>query len=142
MSIDLHTYERLGDLEAPFTLTAKNGRRQRDRERLRESMRCDVAPLSFEEYRAGQPCPGCGRPYIDAELFENKGTMYFTNEERARYQAEETQGHPRFLWIYPTWRLRVADRALREVLPDAAVVARATATNRHADDGDDAEAAA
>ncbi|WP_207568358.1 hypothetical protein, partial [Mycobacteroides abscessus] len=91
MAVDLDTYEGLGDLDAPFVLTAKAERRQRDRERLRESMRCDVAPLSFEEYSAGQPCPGCGRPYIDAEPFENKGTMYFTDEERARYEAEETQ---------------------------------------------------
>ena len=50
-------------------------------------MRCDVAPLSFEEYSAGAPCPGCGRPYRDDEPFEFRGTMHLSGRERERYEA-------------------------------------------------------
>lgn len=90
MPADLDAYECLGDLETPFRLTAKDERRQRDRQTLRDSVRCEVAPLTYEQYRAGAPCPGCRRPYVDAEPFENKGTMHFSDAERARYDAEET----------------------------------------------------
>lgn len=89
MPVDLSSYEQLGDLDAPFELSTKDERRQRDRQHLRDSIRCEVAPLTFEQYRAGRPCPGCSRPYIDDEPFESKGTMYFTDDERARYDAEE-----------------------------------------------------
>ena len=98
MSSDLDPYERLGDLDAPFTVTIKDERRQRDRQHLRDSMHCEVAPLTFEQYRAGQPCPGCGRPYIDAAPFEPRGTMFFSDSERARYGAEEV----RFKEAHPT----------------------------------------
>ncbi|MCW2659269.1 MAG: hypothetical protein JWP83_421 [Mycobacterium sp.] len=91
MPADLDTYECLGDLETSFRVTAKDERRQRDRQRLRDSMRCEVAQLSYEQYRAGAPCPGCRRPYVDAEPFENKGTMHFSDAERARYDDEETR---------------------------------------------------
>jgi hypothetical protein len=69
MVADLDAYERLGDLDAPFAVTVKDERRQRDRQLLRDSMHCEVAPLTYEQYRAGQPCPGCGRPYVDADPF-------------------------------------------------------------------------
>lgn len=97
MPADLDVYERLGDLDAPFIVTTKDERRQRDRQRLRDSMHCEVASLTYEQYRAGQPCPGCGRPYVDAEPFESKGTMNFSDAERARYDAEEDlfkKAHP------------------------------------------------
>lgn len=85
MPIDLDAYERVGDLAKPFEVTAKDARRQDGRQRLRHSMRCDVAPLMFEQYRAGAPCPGCGLPYVDSEPFDFKGTR--TSVVRARAKA-------------------------------------------------------
>lgn len=89
MQSDLDTYERLGDLDAPFAPDVKHERRQRDRQRLRDSVHCDTAPLTYEQHRDGLPCPGCHRPYVDLEPFENKGTLHFSDAERARYDAEE-----------------------------------------------------
>jgi hypothetical protein len=89
--VDLDDYERLGDLDKPFYVDAKDTRRQQDRERLRDSMRCDVAPLTFEQYRAGVPCPGCGLPYVDSEPFDFKGTINLSDDERVRYDAEESR---------------------------------------------------
>lgn len=89
MSADLDAYERLGNLDAPFVLSTKDKRRQQGRQRLRDSMQCEVASLTYEQYRAGRPCPGCGHPYIDAEYFEPKGTMHFSGSERARSDADE-----------------------------------------------------
>jgi len=60
-------YERLGDIEAPFQLTKKHHRAQQDRAQMVESMRGEVPGLTYEAYRAGAPCPGCGRPYIDGD---------------------------------------------------------------------------
>jgi hypothetical protein len=91
VSIDLDAYERLGDLAKPFEVSAKDTRRQQDRQRLRDSMRCDVAPLTFEQYRAGTPCPGCGLPYVDAEPFDFKGTLNLSDAQRVRYDAEESR---------------------------------------------------
>ena len=54
-------------------------------------MRCDVTPLTFEQYEAGAPCPGCGHAYRDAEPFEFKGTMHLSDHERERYDAEESR---------------------------------------------------
>ncbi len=90
MTVEETAYEQVGDLEAPFSLSAKEVRRQRDREQLRESMRCDVAPLSVEEYSAGAPCPGCGRPDRDAEPFEFRGTMHLSGREKEHYEAEQS----------------------------------------------------
>jgi hypothetical protein len=42
-------------------------------------------------------CEGCGRELLSAEPWEFKGTMYFTPEERERYENEEIrfkQDHP------------------------------------------------
>ncbi|GAA4127940.1 hypothetical protein [Actinomadura keratinilytica] len=89
--VDLTEYERRGDLDAPFELTRKHERAQKTAERIREAVRCDVAPLTWEAYVAGEPCPGCGLPYRDGEPWDFKGTMYFTEEERARYDAEEAR---------------------------------------------------
>ena len=47
--------------------------------------------LTREEFLARKPCPGCGRPLLDEERWESKGTMYFTDDERARYEAEEAR---------------------------------------------------
>lgn len=91
MTVDDATYEQVGDLGAPFCLSAKDERRQRDREHLRESMRCDIAPLGFEEYSAGAPCPGCGRPYRDTEPFEFRGTMHLSGRDKERYEAEQSR---------------------------------------------------
>ena len=88
---DLTDYERRGDLNAPFELTRKHERTQTDAARLREATRCDVPRLPWEAYLAGAPCPGCGLPYCDDERWEFKGTMHFTDEERARYDAEEAR---------------------------------------------------
>jgi len=38
--------------------------------------------------KLGAPCPGCGRPYRDAEPWEFRGTINLNPEERARYDAE------------------------------------------------------
>ena len=91
MPVDTNAYEQLGDLDAPFEISTKGERRQRDHVQLRESMRCDVTPLTFEQYEAGAPCPGCGRAYRDAEPFEFKGTMHLSDRERERYDAEESR---------------------------------------------------
>jgi hypothetical protein len=85
---DTAEYERLGDLDSPFAVTARHERAQRERERLRDAVRCDVAPLTYEAFQAGAPCPGCGRPYRDAEFWEFRGTINLNPEERARYDAE------------------------------------------------------
>ncbi|GAA0358184.1 hypothetical protein GCM10010151_54840 [Actinoallomurus spadix] len=89
--IDLTEYERRGDFDAPFELTKKHERVQKESECIREAVRCDVAPLTWEAYVAGEPCPGCGLPYRDEEPWDSKGTMYFTEEERVRYDAEEAR---------------------------------------------------
>lgn len=91
MSIDLGGYERLGDFERPFELSVKDERRQQDRQRLRDSIRCDVESLTFEQYSAGVPCPGCGRPYVDVEPFDFKGTLNLSDDGRLRYDAEESR---------------------------------------------------
>ncbi|MCH9736964.1 MAG: hypothetical protein K0U78_20830 [Actinomycetia bacterium] len=98
MPDEFHTYETLGDLDAPFEVSAKDERRQQDRQRLADSMRCDIAPLTYEQYRAGAPCPGCGRPYIDREPFEFRGTMNLSEPERKRYDAEQS----RFIATHPS----------------------------------------
>jgi hypothetical protein len=87
----LADYERRGQLDAPFELTRKHHQAQRECERIRDAVRCDVARLTCEPYVAGEPCPGCGVPYRDDEPWESKGTMHFTEEERARYDAEEVR---------------------------------------------------
>jgi hypothetical protein len=91
VSFDLDAYERLGDFDRPFELSVKDERRQQDRQRLRDSMRCDVESLAFEQYSAGVPCPGCGRPYVDAEPFDFKGTLNLSDDDRLRYNAEESR---------------------------------------------------
>jgi hypothetical protein len=89
--VDLSEYQQVGDLEAPFELTKKHERSQKQSEQIRESVRCDTPPLSWEEYAAGEPCPGCGLPYRDGSGWESKGTMYFTDEERELYDTEEAR---------------------------------------------------
>ncbi|WP_319446903.1 MULTISPECIES: hypothetical protein [unclassified Mycobacterium] len=91
MATDLDAYQRLGDLEKPFELSAKDERRQQDRLRLRDSMRCDVRSLTYDQYSAGAPCPGCGLPYVDAEPFDFKGTMNLSDVGRLRYDAEQSR---------------------------------------------------
>jgi hypothetical protein len=94
---DLTEYAGTGDIDAPFEVTKQDERRQRQAEEIRDSVTCRTPPLSWEEFAAGAPCPGCGMPYVDAERWESKGTMYFTPEERERYEAEESaykQRHP------------------------------------------------
>ena len=91
MMVDLSEYERVGDLEAPFELTKTHQRAQEQSEQIRDAVRCDATPLTWEEYVAGAPCPGCGLPYSDESGWESKGTMYFTDEERALYEAEEAR---------------------------------------------------
>lgn len=95
--VEITEYEKRGDLDALFELTKKAERAQAEAERMSEALRCDVPSLTWEEYLAGRACPGCGRPYRDDEHWESKGTMYFTDQERARYEAEEArfrQDHP------------------------------------------------
>ncbi|PFG69061.1 hypothetical protein B0O41_3912 [Propionibacteriaceae bacterium ES.041] len=87
--VEITDYERRGDLDAPFELTKKAEWAQRQSEQIRDAVRCEVPSLTWEQYVAGEPCPGCGRPYRDEEHWESKGTMYFTDEERARYDAEQ-----------------------------------------------------
>lgn len=47
--------------------------------------------LTWDEYVAGAPCPGCGLPYRDDEKWASQGTMHFTPEQRERYDAEEAR---------------------------------------------------
>ncbi|MCW2530361.1 MAG: hypothetical protein JWM76_5221, partial [Pseudonocardiales bacterium] len=51
-------------------------------------MRCDVASLTSSRT---VPCPGCGRPYVDAEPFAFKGTLNLSDVDRLRYDAEESR---------------------------------------------------
>jgi hypothetical protein len=88
---ELIDYERHGDLNAPFILTSKHARAQKEAVRLREAVRCDAPRLTWDAYVAGAPCPGCGLPYRDDEPWELKGTMHFTDAERARHDAEEAR---------------------------------------------------
>lgn len=89
--VEITEYERRGDLDAPFELTKAAERAQRQSEQIRDAVRCDVPMLTWEQYAAREPCPGCGRPYQDAEHWESKGTMHFSDEERVRYDAEEAR---------------------------------------------------
>jgi hypothetical protein len=87
--VDTSKYESIGHLDEPFRLTKKHDRLQRERVRMRESLRCELPPLTYEDYRRGAPCPGCGRPYRDPERWEFRGTMHMNPEERLRYDAEQ-----------------------------------------------------
>jgi hypothetical protein len=51
----------------------------------------EVQRLTWEQYLAGEPCPGCGRPMTDATLWSGsgKGSIHLSEEERARYDSEE-----------------------------------------------------
>jgi hypothetical protein len=89
--LDLIDYERRGDLNAPFQLTKKHERAQKEAVILRGATRCELPRLTWGDYVAGEPCPGCGLPYRDDERWEFKGTMNFTEEERARHDAEEAR---------------------------------------------------
>lgn len=94
--VQITDYERRGDLDAPFELSKKDERAQKEREHIREAVRRDVPILTWEEYVAGAPCSGCGRPYRDEEPWDFRGTMRLTEEERVRYEAEQDrfkQGH-------------------------------------------------
>ncbi|MCX6401817.1 MAG: hypothetical protein NTX33_18040 [Propionibacteriales bacterium] len=86
----LADYEHIGDLSSPFAVTKKQQRRQKEREGSRSS-RCTVSGLGWEAYVAGEPCPGCHRPYRDDVPWVFRGTMHFTDDERARYDAEEAR---------------------------------------------------
>ncbi|MDP5226882.1 MULTISPECIES: hypothetical protein [Arthrobacter] len=86
--VEIADYERRGDLDAPFELTKKAEKAQRQSEEIRAAVRCEIPSLTWEQFAAGEPCPGCGRSYRDEERWESKGTMHFTDEERARYEAE------------------------------------------------------
>lgn len=89
--VEIAEYEKRGDLAAPFQLSKQAEKKQREAERIREAVRCDLPPLAWEQYIAGEPCPGCGRPYRDAEPWEVRGTMNLTDEERTRYDAEQAR---------------------------------------------------
>lgn len=89
--VDLSEYERRGDLDAPFEVTKTHDRSQKQAEDRDAAVRCDVPGLTWTEFVAGEPCPGCGLPYNDGSGWEFKGTMYFTDDERERYDAEEAR---------------------------------------------------
>ncbi|GAA3598501.1 hypothetical protein [Kribbella ginsengisoli] len=86
-------YERLGDIEKPFSLTKQHERNQSQSEDIRRAVTyIGSAPsLTLEELAAGKPCPGCLWPLHDSERWESKGTMFFKTEERERYDAEEVR---------------------------------------------------
>lgn len=91
-SSGLEDYEILGDPDAPFEVTKSAKKRQRDAEATRRAVtnRPDApAPLTHEQMRAGEPCPGCRRALIDSEPWEFRGTMYMSDDERTRYEAEQ-----------------------------------------------------
>ena len=58
-----------------------------DRKR-REMWRREGMYLSWEEYKAGEPCRGCGEPMMDGRGYW-PGTMYLSEQERREYDAEE-----------------------------------------------------
>jgi hypothetical protein len=47
--------------------------------------------LTWEQYQAGEPCRGCGRPMRDAKPWtgSGKGLIHLSEEERAQYDSEE-----------------------------------------------------
>lgn len=47
--------------------------------------------LTWEQYQAGEPCRGCGRPMRDATPWtgSGKGLIHLSEEERAQYDSEE-----------------------------------------------------
>lgn len=51
----------------------------------------DDQRLTWEEFRAGEACRGCGEPFIDAVPWSGsgKGTMPYTDTESAKAEAEE-----------------------------------------------------
>ena len=49
----------------------------------------NAAALTYDEYRAGEPCPGCSRPLRDPEIWVFRGTMNFTDAEQARWERED-----------------------------------------------------
>jgi hypothetical protein len=126
---DLTEYERLGDLDGPFELAAKHERVQRERERLRDAVRCDVVSLTYEDYVAGLPCPGCGRPYLDKERWDFRGTMNMTPEERARYDAEGS----RYEAAHPVRRVLSAASAVAHSDRPLAATSRASHVATRAD---------
>lgn len=87
--VDLSEYQHVGDLTAPFEHTKKHERMQREREQMRDSVHCDVPPLSWQAYVDGEPCPGCGMPYRDEEPWVFRGTMHMSPAETERYEAEQ-----------------------------------------------------
>lgn len=89
--VDLSDYERRGDVDAPLELTKKHARAQKESERIRDAVHCAVPSLTWAEYVADQPCPGCGFRYRDEQRWDGRGTMYMSNDERARYDAEEAR---------------------------------------------------
>lgn len=89
--VDIIEYEQRGDLRAAFERTKKHERDQAQAKQSWESMHCDVERLTWAAFTAGEPCPGCGRPYRDAVPWEFKGTMHLTESERERYDAEQTR---------------------------------------------------
>lgn len=53
----------------------------------------DEQRLTWEEFRAGEHCRGCGEPFIDTAPWtgSGKGTMHYNQEERAQADAEEAR---------------------------------------------------
>ncbi|WFB08188.1 hypothetical protein LRS74_14855 [Streptomyces sp. LX-29] len=66
---------------------AAEERDRRDAER-REMWRCEGMYLSWEEYRSGEPCRGCGEPMQDG-LGDWPGLMYLSEQEKREYDAAE-----------------------------------------------------
>lgn len=58
--VEIAEYEKRGDLAAPFKLTKQAEKAQREAERIRDSVRCDVLALTWEQYVGGEPCPDAG----------------------------------------------------------------------------------
>lgn len=117
--VDLIDYQQRGDLNAPFERTKKHEQAQGEAVATGEAVHCEVTRLIRMAYVAGEPCPGCGLPYRDDQPWAFKGTMHFTEEERARYDAEESPVHrdARRLPRVAALRLRIADHALRQCCP-------------------------
>ena len=51
----------------------------------------DDMMLSWEQYQAGEPCCGCGRPLIDDDPWQFRGTIHLTDAERERYEIEDAR---------------------------------------------------
>lgn len=112
---DLTDYERRGDLSAPFELTKSTSLAQKQALSIRESVRCDVPRLTWEEYAAGEPCP--------APIPGRRAVGVQGHDVLHRRGARPLRGSPRQLSCVAALGLGITNDALFQMPPDAAALA-------------------